>query len=130
MKALVVDDDPVTRRLLRQTLTTQLQVEVIEAANGMVALDAVTREQPDVAILDLIMPGLDGMEVLQTLRTWRHTKDLPVIVLTSSTDEAVVRRCLTLRVAAYLAKPLDPATVVERVRKVLGPGQADAQRVA
>ncbi|MGE0040524.1 MAG: response regulator [Vicinamibacterales bacterium] len=121
MKVLVVDDDPVTRRILKQTVVKELQAEVVEAANGMVALDAVTREQPDVVILDLQMPGLDGLEALQTIRAWRHTKDLPVIVLTSSTDERVVRRCLSLKVTAYLAKPLDPATVVDRIRRVLEP---------
>ncbi|MDP1569151.1 MAG: response regulator [Vicinamibacterales bacterium] len=118
MKVLVVDDDPVTRRILRQIITTELKGEVIEAANGMVALDTVSREAPDAVILDLQMPGFDGVETLATLRAWRHTKHLPVIVLTSQTDERIVRRCLSLQVTAYLAKPLQPEIVRDRLHGI------------
>lgn len=118
MKVLVVDDDPVARRILRQIITVELEGEVVEAANGMVALDMVSREAPDVVILDLQMPGVDGVETLATLRAWRHTKDLPVLVLTSQTDEKIVRRCVALRVSGYLAKPLQPDVIRDRLTRL------------
>ena len=120
MKVLVVDDDAVTRRVLKQILTGPMQASVVEAANGMGALDMINREQPDLVVLDLQMPGLDGIEALRTIRTWRHTRHLPVIVITSSADEAIVRSCLALKVTAYLTKPFDPAVVTARLQSVLG----------
>ncbi|MEW6321011.1 MAG: response regulator [Acidobacteriota bacterium] len=131
MKILVVDDDAPTRLVLRRLLGQQLRCEVVDAANGMVALDLVNREAPDLVLLDLQMPGMDGIEVLHTLRTWRHTQQLPVIVLTSETDESVVRRCLAKGVSGYLAKPLQPSHVAERIRRLLPPdAQGEPERQA
>jgi CheY-like chemotaxis protein len=69
--------------------------------------------------LDMQMPGLGGVEALQTLRLWPQTRQLPVIVMTASSEEVTVRRCVALGVSAYLIKPIHPPTVALRLTALL-----------
>jgi DNA-binding response OmpR family regulator len=114
-RILVVDDDEPTRRLLRELLTME-GYTVEEAPDGPTAITKVSGLHPDLVLLDVMMPGLDGLDVLAHVR---RTSDVPVILLTAKDDEN--DRIVGLRLGAddYVGKPFSPAEVVARIATVL-----------
>jgi DNA-binding response OmpR family regulator len=114
-RILVVDDDTSTRTLLRRLLTTE-GYTVDEAPDGPAALEQVGAGPPDLVLLDIMMPGQDGLDVLQGLR---RTSDVPVILLTAKDDEA--DRVLGFRFGAddYVVKPFSSAELAARIAAVL-----------
>ncbi len=121
---LVVDDDRHTRELIAFTLRRE-GFDVAEAADGLAALEAVERGAPDLVVLDILMPELDGTEVCRRLRRNRST---PIIFLSSKDDE--IDRILGLELGGddYLTKPFSPRELVARIKAVLRrpPRLADA----
>jgi len=113
---LVVDDDPTVSDVVRRYLE-QDGCRVRLAGDGLAALAAVEAERPDLVVLDLMMPGLDGLEVCRRLR--HRLPDLPVVMLTALGEEA--DRVIGLEVGAddYVTKPFSPRELVLRVRSVL-----------
>ncbi|WP_305787019.1 response regulator transcription factor [Symbioplanes lichenis] len=113
---LVVDDDPTVSDVVRRYLE-QAGCRVRLAADGAAALTAAAAERPDLVVLDLMMPGIDGLEVCRRLR--RRDPDLPVVMLTALGEEA--DRVLGLEVGAddYVTKPFSPRELVLRIRSVL-----------
>ena len=113
---LVVDDDPTVSDVVRRYLE-QDGCEVTLAGDGVAALAAVTASVPDLVVLDLMLPGMDGLEVCRRLR--RDQPDLPVVMLTALGEEA--DRVVGLEVGAddYVTKPFSPRELVLRVRSVL-----------
>src|SRR3712207_5648339 len=81
-RILIVDDDPATREILRRTLAREGWT-VAEAADGLKGLACLRRSRPDAVILDLMMPGVDGFEVIEAMRREEAWRDIPVIVVTS-----------------------------------------------
>lgn len=127
-KVLVVDDEPMVRQVLGSYLDMQ-GFAVAEAADGDTAIESITKGRPDLVLLDVMLPGVDGLTILSELR--RHTA-IPVILLTARADE--VDRVLGLELGAddYVVKPFSPREVVARVRAVLkrsGNGQLPADRL-
>ncbi len=116
-KILVADDDRQMRRLLRMVLERD-GYHVAEAADGLDALEAIEAGQFDLMILDLDMPRLDGIGVLEELRARVVTSSLPVIVLTARTGEAETQ-VLDLGAQDFLTKPVQPPSLQARVRAVL-----------
>lgn len=114
-RILVVDDDRPTRTLLRRLLSTE-GYAVDEAADGAAALDAVRAAGPDLILLDIMLPGQDGLEVLELLR---RESAVPVILLTAKGDEA--DRVLGFRFGAddYVVKPFSSAELAGRIAAVL-----------
>jgi DNA-binding response OmpR family regulator len=126
---LVVDDDPTVSDVVRRYLE-QDGCQVRLAADGPAALRAVAAETPDLVVLDLMLTGLDGLEVCRRLRA--QVPDLPVIMLTALGEEA--DRVIGLEVGAddYVTKPFSPRELVLRIRSVLrraAPGPAGAPTV-
>jgi DNA-binding response OmpR family regulator len=124
-KILVVDDDPDIRDVLEELLVGE-GFEVVTANDGVQGLDAIKKEDPDMMILDLLMPVLDGFGVCKQLSDprWSKWKDMPVLILTSVREEVSQRRYeletgLSLDVDDYVEKPIDPDVVLERVRNLL-----------
>jgi diguanylate cyclase (GGDEF)-like protein len=115
---LVVDDDPDIARFVQMTLEME-GFRVAIANNGQEALDSVGRDQPDLIVLDLMMPMLDGVEVTRRLRSNAMTSALPIIMLTAKgqTVDKVVG--LTAGADDYLVKPFDTMELVARVRGTL-----------
>ncbi len=115
LRILVVDDDRSTRTLLRRLLTTE-GYAVDEAPDGPSALEMVAALPPDLLLLDIMMPGQDGLDVLQGLR---RTSDVPVILLSAKDDEA--DRVLGFRFGAddYVVKPFSSAELAARIAAVL-----------
>jgi len=117
-RILIVDDEPELRSMLRQYLT-QEGFDVAESATGNEALLAIARAEPDLVLLDVGLPDIDGFEVLRTLR---GSSDVPVIMLTARDDE--IDRVVGLSVGAddYVAKPFSPRELVARIQAVLRRG--------
>jgi DNA-binding response OmpR family regulator len=115
-RVLVVDDDPTVSDVVRRYLE-QDGCRVGLARDGLAALAAVAAEKPDLVVLDLMMPGIDGLEVCRRLRL--DSPDLPVVMLTALGEEA--DRVLGLEVGAddYVTKPFSPRELVLRIRSVL-----------
>lgn len=114
-KILVVDDEAKIVKLVRSYLE-QAGFAVVEAADGQTALIQARREQPDLIVLDLGLPGLDGMEVTRTLRRERAT---PIIMLTARIEDTDKIVGLELGADDYITKPFNPRELVARVRSVL-----------
>lgn len=117
MKVLLVDDEPTSRRMLHRILVKQFGCEVVEAANGAEALDLLGKDDYWFVLLDLVMPVLNGVETLEAIRDSESLAALPVIVLSAVTEEAAVRRVLELGVGDYLAKPLYPVQITNRLQR-------------
>jgi len=117
-KILVVDDDLNGLRLLSLTLETE-GFEVLTAGGGVEGLERIRAESPDLVILDVMMPGMSGLEVCHRIRESSETADLPVIMLTARSEVADRVQGLRLGADDYVSKPASPAEVVARVRAVL-----------
>ena len=119
---LVADDDAPILRLVRAKLQAD-GYTVITALNGQEALDAHAREHPDLVILDMMMPVLDGVETLKRMRAVATT---PIIVLTARTGGTDTVRSLDLGADDYVTKPFDPDELSARVAAVLRRTRGDA----
>lgn len=106
LRVLVVDDDPSIRLLCRVNLEAAGLV-VDEAADGKEALDAALEEPPDVALVDVMMPGLDGWQLAERLRASERTANVGVVFITALTGEGARERARALG-ATYVSKPFDP----------------------
>jgi two-component system KDP operon response regulator KdpE len=114
-KILVVDDDPTLRRLLSEFLQND-SFEVTTAASGPEALKLAYRAQPNLVVLDVMMPGMDGWETCARLREFA---DIPIILLTAKSAEADKLRGFRLGVDDYVTKPFSFAELTARIRAVL-----------
>ena len=115
-RVLVVDDDPTVSDVVRRYLE-RADYEVTLAGDGQGALDAVRSSRPDLVVLDLMLPGIDGLEVCRRLR--RDDPNLPVVMLTALGDEADRVLGLSLGADDYVTKPFSPRELVLRVQSVL-----------
>ncbi len=117
-KILIVEDEPDIRKLVHYNLT-QERFEVLEAEDGEKALKIVQRERPQLIILDLMLPGLSGLELCRSLRERTETAHLPILMLTAKAGEA--DRVVGLEMGAddYLTKPFSPRELVARVKAIL-----------
>lgn len=104
---LVIDDDPSVRRLVCDVLEAY-GYQASGAADGYAGLRAVAAERPDCVVLDVMMPGLDGHEVLAQIRASENGRRLPVVMLTAAADDAHAWQAWTEGVDYFLAKPFDP----------------------
>lgn len=119
---LIADDDDHLRLLVATTLGEQYRI--LEACDGKEAFDVVQREQLDLLVLDWMMPGLTGVEVLQALREDPGTTQIPVIMLTAKAQRADRNQAVMLGIRGYLVKPFSPLELLELVEKVLDGGPA------
>lgn len=117
-RILVVDDEPDITALVAYHLA-KAGYRVSTAANGSDALRAAREERPDVVVLDLMLPGVAGLEVLAELRARPETRDVGVILLTAKRDEPDRIKGLSLGADDYLTKPFSPAELVLRVQALL-----------
>ena len=124
-KILVVDDDPDIREAISAVLEAH-SYQVITAGDGEDGLDKLREERPDLMILDLLMPRMDGFAVLKELQDPRRSKygKIPILILTSVREEASRRRYeletgLELNVDDYVEKPIEPHTLIWRMEKLL-----------
>lgn len=124
-KILVVDDDPDVLEVMTTILESQ-KYEVITARDGVEALASLRAEKPDLMILDLLMPKMDGFAVCKELADsrWSKYRTIPIMILTSVREEASRRRYeletgMALNVDDYVEKPIVPEILLDRVTKLL-----------
>lgn len=120
MKVLVVDDDEDVRTITRLSLTTVGGMDVLEAGDGRSAVDLALRERPDLILLDVMMPEMDGAQTLAALRAHAPLAGTPVIFLTAKALQSEIDRLNRFNVAAVFIKPFDPLTLADRLRDALG----------
>ncbi len=113
-KILVVDDEPPIVRLMEFILARQGH-EMLVAVNGQEALDKVRTHQPDLVLLDIMMPRIDGYEVARTLRADPATADLPIIMLSAKAQEEDIQKGMDVGVNEYITKPFSPDQLVSVV---------------
>ena len=117
-KVLIVDDDAVIRSLLRHTLGSESYL-LLEAVDGRQAMEIVERERPDLILLDIMMPVMDGLAVLRRLKADDRTRDIPVIIVTALTSENDVATSLEEGAVDHISKPFSELIVRTRVRAAL-----------
>jgi len=115
---LVVDDEQSIRLLCRVNLGAS-GIEVLEADDGKAGLELARSERPDLILLDVMMPGLDGWDVARELAEDAVTRDIPVVFLTARAETADRRRGAQLGGVGYLVKPFDPVAIGEVVEDVI-----------
>ena len=113
-RLLVVDDQPVNIQALYQTFSADHQV--LMATTGEQAIDLCASKSPDLVLLDIEMPGMDGYEVCRRLKAEALTRDIPVIFVTAHRDEVAETRGLDAGAVDFISKPINPAIVRARVR--------------
>lgn len=122
MKILIADDHPIFRAGLKEALSKDPDVELIgEAEDGHKVLDLARKRRWDIVVLDLMMPGRDGLEVLQQLRRERPT--LPVLILSAHAEDQLAVRLLKTGAAGYLSKSKAPEILLAAIRKIAGGGK-------
>src|SRR6187399_2730427 len=119
MHVLVCDDDNATRLAVKRMLTQHLPCTISECADGVQALQMIGRERFSFILLDVEMPAMSGIEVLELLRESPSTKDLPVIVLSNVRDDQVVRHLLKLGVSDYVLKPARADKLVPKIQRLV-----------
>jgi CheY-like chemotaxis protein len=113
-----VDDDPQVLKLLR--LNFELEgYDVVSATDGPGALDAVERDDPDVLVCDVMMPGIDGLEVVRRVRSQRPRSTLPIVLLSAKALRGDAEAGLAAGADEYVTKPFDPSELVEVVAGLL-----------
>src|SRR4030042_137576 len=117
-KILIVDDEPFNVDYIEQELE-DAQYETTSAVNGQEALEKVNREKPDLVLLDIMMPMMDGFEVLTRLKAQQETREIPVIVISASNDLKSVVRGIQLGAEDYLPKPFEPTLLTARISSCL-----------
>jgi CheY-like chemotaxis protein len=117
-RVVVVDDDVIVQRVVSQALIHS-GADVESCDDGAAALAAITRQVPDLVILDISMPVMGGLELLEKLRARAETADLPVVIHTGCAEHEYLEEARTLRAAAVLNKPTRPSEVVNTARQVL-----------
>ncbi|MBC7231113.1 MAG: response regulator [Actinobacteria bacterium] len=117
-RVLVVDDDPMVTRLVRINLELE-QFEVEEAWDGRTAMKMMRENPPDLLVLDIMMPQMDGWEILKLMREDKGLKDLPVVVLTAKVQDEDMARGWRMGADGYIVKPFNPVNLADALRKVL-----------
>ena len=119
MKVLIIDDDADIRLIAGLSLGRVGGMDVIEASGGLEGVRKARDEHPDVILLDMMMPAMDGSETLAVLRAQPATAMTPVIFLTAKAAGAEVERMRALGAAGVLIKPFDPRTLSDDVRALV-----------
>lgn len=118
-RILVIDDQDSIRGVLRAALS-EAGAEVLEAGGGADGIEVATRQNPDLILLDIAMPGMNGWQVLEALRMSAETVGIPVVLQTSSGDFPSYEQARRHAVAAFISKPFRLSDVVEMCRRIIG----------
>ena len=120
---LVVEDEPDIAEIIQYNLAREgYRVRIVD--DGEVALDRIVRDAPDLVLLDLMLPGLDGLELCRRLKEDPVTRPIPIIMVTAKGEESDVVLGLGMGADDYVAKPFSPRELTARVRAVLRRGKA------
>jgi len=117
-QVLIIEDEEDIRELVRYNLERE-NFAVAEAESGEAGLKAVAQKKPDLILLDLMLPGKDGLQICRELKQSNATRDIPVVMMTAKGEESDIITGLELGAEDYVVKPFSPKVLVARVRTVL-----------
>jgi len=118
-RILIVDDSPTIRRMVEASLRTLPDVTFEQAADGLEAIENLSRNAADLMILDLNMPGMHGMEVLRFLRSHERYRSVAVLILSTKYDSDTRSAALAGGATHYMTKPFHPAALLSEVSRLL-----------
>jgi len=119
---LIIDDDQWTCNVLKKFLTHNLLVfkDAQCASDGLIAA---VNEKPNLIMLDIIMPDMNGIDVLKTLKGIEITKDIPIVLISGNIDVNTIRIANSMNVSNFISKPYQKETIIEKVHSILWPEQ-------
>jgi len=127
VKVLLVDDEADIRRIAALSLSGVGGMEVAQASGGSEGIRMAREDRPDVILLDMMMPGLDGPATFQALRSHPETSAIPVVFLTAKAMSAEVDRLRGMGARGVLIKPFDPMALPQLLRELLNAGRHDEE---
>ncbi|MGR3792631.1 response regulator [Vannielia sp. SX4] len=116
MKLLHVDDEPDIREITAIALALDPDIEVVSVESGAAALESISTGAPDVILLDVMMPEMDGPTLLKILRESRETADIPVIFMTAAAKYQSENHLKSIGAVGVITKPFDPLTLAKEVK--------------
>ncbi len=119
-KILIIDDNKNEQLFLTRALSKLYSCEVLTADNGQQGLEKIVIDEPDVVFLDVMMPVMDGIQMLEILRLQHPQITTPIIALTARSDGATLNKLLTLGVEEYLLKPINFEQIANKIDKIAG----------
>ncbi len=122
MPTVLYAEDDKEHRFMMQLYLKNTDITLIEASNGQEALQKIQEHRPDLILLDLFMPGVDGYTVLDSVKANPQTKDIPVIILSAWPKKKLRRSPDEAGVVDYILKPYDPFSLVQLIQKRLAQG--------
>jgi len=117
-KVLIADDHPEAVELVRVTLEDE-DYEIVNTSNGKETLKKARVEKPDIVLLDVVMPKMDGFEVCRQLRKDPQTKEIPIVMLTDKGQEVDKERGREVGADDYITKPFSPSTLLIKIEEIL-----------
>jgi len=117
-KILIADDHAEVVELVRVTLEGE-DYEIVDASNGKEALKKVRLEKPDLVLLDVVMPKMDGFEVCRKLKKDPQTKEIPIIMLTAKAQEVEKEKGREVGASDYITKPFSPSALLTKIEEIL-----------
>ena len=118
-RVLVVEDNALNMRLI-QDILEPLQHEVVEAKNGPEALEILRQDHPDLVLLDVLLPGMNGIEVLKHIKANPSIAEIPVVVMTASGDSSVHRQCVEAGCNGFVLRPFTRKVLLDALRPYIG----------
>ena len=115
----IIDDEPINIKIVRKHLQVAGYSRFITTSDSTAAMQLLIAEKPDIVLLDVMMPQVDGIEILQQVRADPQLRHTPVLILTASTDTQTKLRALNAGATDFLAKPVDAADLLPRIRNTL-----------
>jgi CheY-like chemotaxis protein len=119
-KILLVDDSSTARLLARMVLQDSTSYDVVTARDGLEGLEKAKAEKPDLILLDVMMPKMDGIETCKRLRDEPSTARIPIIMVTTRGEEGIAEASYAYGCNEFVTKPVDPAELLAKVRNCLG----------
>ena len=120
-RVLIIDDEENVLSLVSATLGYGQRFDIALARNGQEALESALNKVPDLVILDMLMPIMDGFQVCQALKNDPHTAHVKVIMLTAMAQEADMGKAIAAGADLYITKPFSPTKLLDAVEEILGP---------
>ena len=117
-KILIIEDEPEIRLILAMSLQHSGVFEPILAKDGVEGIEIAQQEKPDLILIDVVMPRMDGYATCRVIKENPALRDIPVIFLTAKTDRKEVDRAIKAGACGYLAKPFDPLLLADQIKKI------------
>ena len=127
-RILYVEDNFQNRRLIKKLVNFN-GYEFLEAEDGLQGIAIATQEHPDLILMDINLPGIDGMEATTRIKSTSELRDIPIIALTANAMRGDRERIMAAGCDGYLQKPIETVKVIEMIQRFIGPGEDKAQAV-